>query len=214
MIVSVVALPQFVSRTHKTYIMELQMFKKAMPFVSVWWLVLLCGCAARMSPESGSPALIAADWYVDQSGAVIVPFDVDRDLSNDAADADSDLEESRAMSQREAIAIACGHFTIVGMEVQPTGQISALEFAAIAGLSMDEGESFMCVAIIVDRAAAEVIIDYGIEGEECCAMKVQMLNGVMRMSCSGDCDNGEVCALESTMTGDITEFTCACPKVP
>lgn len=190
------------------------MFKKAIPFVSVSSLVL-CGCSASWSPTDGSPAVINDDgWFHDGFGGVVVPFDVDDDLSEDALDADSDAEESDAMSQRDAIAVACQHFTIVGIEIQPTGKISALEFKAIPGLSMEEGDSFTCVSIIVDRVACEVVIDYGVNNEECCQMSVELLNGVMRMSCSGECDNGETCALDSSMTGEITVFTCECPVVP
>lgn len=191
------------------------MFKKAMACASLAALLLAGGCSANWSPTDASPAVVTHDeWFYDDFGAVIIPLDVDADFSEDAVDVQSDVLEFEAMTQRGSIAVACDHFTIVGMEIQPTGKISALEFKAIPGLSMEEGDAFLCKALIVDRAAGEVIIDFGIDGQECCKTLVQMLNGVIRMSCSGDCDNGETCSLGSSMDGGITEFTCACPDVP
>jgi len=139
------------------------------------------------------------DWFYDDDGAVIMPYAL-----------------PPAVTEKEAcgISAACDAFTIVSIEILPDGRFGALEFASIPGLELSEGEVVQCASLIVDRAAKTVTIEFGDEAEDCCEMKVESLGGVVRMSCSGSCDNGEDCALQSETVNEITVFTCACPDVP
>jgi len=162
----------------------------------------MCACQSSdvgSAPGAALGVVEADDWFYDDDGSIILL-----------------MEEAPVSTEKDAcwIQAACDAFTIVSVELLPDGRLGALEFAEIPGLGLAPGEVFLCKAIVVDRASKQVSIEVAQEGEECCQMKVETLDGVVRMSCSGECDNGDTCALESEVVDQITVFTCACPAVP
>ena len=180
------------------------MFGKTMCSVS---LMGLCALATLAGCKSGEPAdevtpadapsmgvIEGDDWFYDDDGSVLL------------------LRETKQLAKDEAVVVAFKSLSIVAIELLPNGKFGAIELKAPQGLEM--GSTFTCKSIAINRVTGEAIIDFGNQGEDCCEMLVQTLDGVVRMSCSGNCDNGEDCALETTMAGEITSFTCECPVVP
>ena len=174
------------------------MVLRVMTLVGLGVIMTAGGCGSMIGP-SDSFAVLEDDWFVDYDGSVIKAY-----------------EEAQTVTptQRKAVSAACKDFTIVAIEVLPNGKVGAMEFKSIPGLDMQDGDAMYCKAVIVDRDAGEVTIDFGLDQEDCCEMLVEMLGSVIRMSCSGVCDNGEDCGLESETTGGLSSFTCACPDVP
>jgi hypothetical protein len=72
----------------------------------------------------------------------------------------------------------------------------------------------MCKSMRVDLKNKVAEFDFGAKDEDCCQMKAETLGGVVRLSCSGDCDNGETCELQHDMEGQTNVWTCICPATP
>ena len=162
----------------------------------------LAGCTAGGAGGSDGTALGVVpqdDLYYDDDGSVLIVQD-----------------EDKAVTPAESLAFSglCEKLTIVGVDILPDGRIGAV-LLETGPLDLEPGQVFYCNALYHDGATGKLAIDFDAEGEECCQMKAEYLDGITRLSCSGDCDNGGSCGLKTEVDPQgITILTCACPDTP
>jgi hypothetical protein len=165
---------------------------------------LLSGCAgghagatANASTNDAASMAVVDDWYFEDDGSVIIIPDKAGEVSP---------------THQQTIALTFHAFTIIGAEMTTSGGIRAIEIKPMPG--MKDGDWFLCKALRVDLETKTAEFDFGVKEDDCCQMKCEMVGTVVRLSCSGNCDNGEACELLHEMEQQINVWTCVCPAVP
>lgn len=165
-------------------------------------LAMVAACACMLAGcQAGAPVTGAAlgvvqvdDWTYDDQGAVLIM-----------------QPEPKAMTDEQGAGLskACKSLAIVGVDLLPDGRIGAVMLDGNA-FGLAPGQWFDCNSLEFDPSSAKIVADMDDQNLSCCQMKVEQLDGVTRITCSGTCDGGGSCSVQVGETGTIV-FTCGCP---